>query len=178
MSAGFATYFILITLFCCLHVRKLFVIIINASGHKLQFSFFCAGAVGSGGVHQGRQGHCIAAVRGNDPDAYRGPPGCVPQTDEHGQAAHLRGNRQCPLRVPAAGEALHGAHHHQEQQHLGGLGDAQTVLPCGKETRNGPSVSVCIRYLVLLSVNRVDFTVRRVFAWILPWSVVVCSYCF
>lgn len=97
-------------------------------------NFLHAGAVGCGGVHQGWQGHCITAVCGNDPDAYRGSPGCVPQTDEHGQAAHLRGNRQRPLCVPAAGETLHGPHHDQEQQHPGGPGDTKTVLPCGKET--------------------------------------------
>lgn len=91
-----------------------------------------AGAVGSGGVHQGRKGHCIQAVCGNDPDAHRGSPCCLPQTDEHGQAAHLCRDRQRPLRVPAAGEALHGPHHHQEQQHPGRPGDAQTVLPRGK----------------------------------------------
>lgn len=94
-----------------------------------------AGAVGSGGVHQGREGHRVAAVCGNDPDADRGPAGRVPQADEHGQAAHLCGNRQRALRVPAAGEALHGPHHHQEQQHPGGSRDTQTVLPRGKKTR-------------------------------------------
>lgn len=91
------------------------------------------GAVGSGGVHQGRKGHRVAAVCGNDSDTYWGSPGCVSQTDEHGQAAHLRGNRQCSLCVPAAGEALHGPYHHKEQQHPGGPGDPPTLLPCGKE---------------------------------------------
>lgn len=107
----------------------------KVSGHHYTPVFFPpAGAVGSGGVHQGRQGHCIAAICGNDPDAYWGSPGCIPQIDEHGKAAHLCGNRQCPLCVPASGETLHGSHHHQEQQHPGGLGDSQTVLSCGKET--------------------------------------------
>ena len=92
------------------------------------------GAVGSGGVHQGRKGHRIQAVCGNDPDTYRGSPCCVPQTDEYRQAAHLCRDGQRPLRLPAAGKALHGPHHHQKQQHPGRPGDAQTVLPCGKST--------------------------------------------
>lgn len=91
------------------------------------------GAVGSGGVHQGRKGHRVAAVCGNDSDTYWGSPGCVSQTDEHWQAAHLRGNRQCSLCVPAAGKALHGPHHNKEQQHPGGPGDPPTLLSCGKE---------------------------------------------
>jgi len=91
-----------------------------------------AGAVGSGGVHQGRQGHRVASVRGDDAAARGGAAGRLPQAHEHGQAAHLRGDGQRALRVPAAGEAVHAAHHHQEQQHPGGPGDAQALLTRGE----------------------------------------------
>lgn len=124
---------------CCVLSLKVLCIVSMSNIHVF---FTLAGAVGSGGVHQGRQGHCIAAVCGNDTDTHRRSPGCFPKTDEHGQAAYLCGNRQCSLCVPATGETLHGPHHHQEQQHPGGPRDTQTFLPCGKKSCSWLSASL------------------------------------
>lgn len=70
------------------------------------------GAVGSGGLHQGWQGHRVASVCGDDADPGGGAARRLPQADEHGQAAHVCGDGERALRLPAPGEALHGAHHH------------------------------------------------------------------
>lgn len=90
-----------------------------------------SGALGSCSVHQVRKSHRVAAVRGDDPHSHRGSPGCLSETDEHGEAAHFRRDGQRALCVSAVREALHGPRHHEEQQHIGGLGDATALLSRG-----------------------------------------------
>lgn len=89
---------------------------------------FSAGAVGSSRLHKGGEGHCLPAVRGDDPDPHRGAAGGFPKADEHGEAAHFCGNGERAVRLSADGEALHGADHHQEQQHPGRPRNTPTLL--------------------------------------------------
>lgn len=86
------------------------------------------GAVGGSCLHKGREGHRLPAVRGDDPNPHRGAAGSFPQTHEHWEAAHFCGNRECALRLSADGEALHGADHHEKQQHPGRPGNTPTLL--------------------------------------------------
>lgn len=93
--------------------------------------FMCCsppGAVGSCRVHKGREGHRVPAVRGDDSHPYRGPPGSIPKADEHREAAHVCGDRERAVCLPAHGEALHGADYHQKQQHPGRPGNTPTLL--------------------------------------------------
>lgn len=96
--------------------------------HSEPPSAFSTGAVGGRRLHEGGEGHCLAAVRGDDPDPHRGAAGGFPKTDEHREAAHLRGDRERAVRVSADGEALHGADHHQKQQYPGRPGNTPTFL--------------------------------------------------
>lgn len=86
------------------------------------------GAVGSRCVHEGREGHRVPAVRGDDSHPHRGAAGGIPKADEHGEAAHICGDRECAVCLPAHGEALHGADYHKKQQHPGGPGNTPTLL--------------------------------------------------
>lgn len=76
--------------------------------------FAFAGAVGCSSVHQSWKSSGVTAVCWDDTDARGGPAGRLPQADEHGQAAHVCGDGERALCVPAPGEALYGAGHHQE----------------------------------------------------------------
>ena len=70
----------------------------------------------------------VETVCGDEQGSHRGPALHLPQADGHRQAAHVCGDGVCTIRVSAAGEAVHAAHHHQDLQHAGGPGDPQTVL--------------------------------------------------
>ena len=89
-------------------------------------------------VHQVRQGPPLAPVRGDDQGSHRGPPGRLPQAHDLDlhlvllQAAHLRGDGLGAVRLPAHGEAVHAAGHHQDVQHSGGPGDAQALREGGE----------------------------------------------
>ena len=60
--------------------------------------------VDSGGrLLQVRQGDHLSSVRGVDQVQDRGLGGGLPQVDGGRQAAHVRGDRQCPLCLPTSG---------------------------------------------------------------------------
>ena len=70
----------------------------------------------------------VSSVCGDDKGESRGAPGSLPKTDRVWEAAHVRGDGECPLRLPASGEAVHVAGDDQDLQHPGGPGDPQTLL--------------------------------------------------
>ena len=56
---------------------------------------------------------------------------CLPQADEWGEAAHLRRDRERPLRLPATGAALHASHHNKDIEYPGGSRDTEAILKSG-----------------------------------------------
>ena len=87
-----------------------------------------SGFVGGFGLHQERQGLALQTVRRDVQGQDRRPSRGLSKADaQRSPAAHLRRDWLRSLRVPADGEALHGAHHHQDVQHSGRSGDPSTV---------------------------------------------------
>ena len=70
----------------------------------------------------------VSSVCGDDKGKSGGAPGSLPQTDWVWEAAHVRGDGEYPLRLPASGEAVHVAGDDQDLQHPGGPGDTETLL--------------------------------------------------
>ena len=70
----------------------------------------------------------VSSVCGDDEGESRGAPGSLPQTDRVWEAAHVCGDGECPLRLPASGEAVHVAGDNQDLQHPGGPGDPEALL--------------------------------------------------
>ena len=84
----------------------------------------------------------VIFIHSSSQGADRGPSRRLPQADGLVvvagvvqvvvEAAHLRGDRVGAVRVPADGEAVHAAHHDQDQQHPRGPGDPQAVRQSGE----------------------------------------------
>ena len=70
----------------------------------------------------------VASVCGDDEGESGGAPGSLPQADRLGEAAHVCGDGECPLRLPASGETVHVAGDHQDLQHPGGPRNAPSLL--------------------------------------------------
>lgn len=69
-------------------------------------------------MHENGQNDSVAAVRRDDQGADRRSAGGVPEADVDGETphpAHVRRDGLCAVRVPAAGQTLHAADHHEDQ---------------------------------------------------------------
>lgn len=74
----------------------------------------------------------VTSVCRDDEGTNRGTAGRFPQAHVDWQTAHVCGDGLGALRLPAAGEAVHAAHHHQGLQHPRGPRDSALVLQSRK----------------------------------------------
>ena len=74
----------------------------------------------------------VPSVCGDDEGESGGAPGCLPQTDWLWETAHVCGDGECPLRLPATGETVHVTSDYQDLKHTGGPGDTASLLQSGQ----------------------------------------------
>ena len=69
-------------------------------------------------MHEERQGSVVTTVCRDVQSSYRRTSGRVPKVDAvRRSSTHFCRDGLCPVRVPADGEVVHAAHHHQDVQH-------------------------------------------------------------